>query len=63
MADLFEGEIEQAFKSDPWHAEAQHVRRFEVVLIGRHPAGPADEDRAQVINAADRRGWIVHGRR
>ncbi len=63
MAYLLEGEIEQAVQVDPRHGDAQDMRRIIIEAARRRASGPADQYGAQLIDAADRGGGVVHGGR
>src|SRR5208282_1946589 len=63
MADLLEGEIEQAVKTDPGRDDAQDVRGIVVIALRRRPAHPADQHGAELIDRADCGRRIVDRRR
>src|ERR1700689_2255807 len=63
MPDLLERGIQQSVVTDPRDGEAQHVRRRVQIGLRRCAARPEDHDASELIDAVDRSGRIVDGRR
>ena len=63
MADLLERCLQQAVEVDPQQHNAQDVRRIVDPRWWRGTADPANQDTAELIDAADRRTRIIDGRR